>query len=94
MERTSLEENEIHNLRDVDTRIEHIDGDRDVRRLSRNREAVDQALRVFDGEVDQSGELASVFGVVLIEPLGDEDGVRVVLREDDRFPETIAAGHF
>ncbi len=41
--------------------------------------------------VDHARELAFVVRIVRVEPLGDEVGVRLVLREDDRLAEPVAA---
>ena len=45
------------------------------RHLLRIAEFVDQVLGVLDGEVNHTGELAPVVWVVLVKPLGNEDGV-------------------
>src|SRR5439155_12913632 len=88
-----LEEDEVDDFGHVDSGIEHIDRDRDVRRLRRNREAVDQALRILDREIDQACEFTFVLGVILVETFRDEYGVRVILRENDGFAETISTSH-
>ncbi len=88
-----LEENEVHDLRDVYAGIEHVDGDRDVRSLFFIREIVDQGLCVLGLERDDPSELALVVRIVSVESLGNEIGVLLVLREDDRLPQTVTARH-
>jgi hypothetical protein len=63
-----------------------------VRRLVLVREVVDQALRVLGLEGDDPGELAPQVRVVGVEALGDELGVALVLGEDDRLAQPVAAG--
>ena len=87
-----LEEDQVHDLGDVDAGVEHVHRDRDVRRLVLGREVVDQALRVLGLEGDDARELALVVRVVGVEPLGDELGVVLVLGEQDRLAEPVAAG--
>ncbi len=50
-------------------------------------------LCAYSREVDQPGEVTCILRIVRVEPLRDINGVRVVLGEDNRLPETIAAGH-
>ena len=86
-----LEEHQVHDLRHVDAGVEHVHRDRDVRRLVLAREVVDQALRVLGLERDDARELALVVRIVGVEALGDELGVLLVLGEEDRLAEPVAA---
>ena len=56
------------------------------------REVVDQALGVRRVVGDHASELAAVLGVCDVEALLDELGVGLVLGEDDRLAESVAAG--
>ena len=88
-----LEEHEVDALGHVDAGVEHVDRDRDVRRLVLDREVVDQALAVLHAVGDDPGEVAVVeVRVVGDEPFVDEVGVALVLGEDDRLAEPVAAG--
>ena len=64
-----------------------------MRHLVLGGEVVDQALRVFGLESDNSCKLALVMRVVDIETLGDKLGVVVVLGEDDGLAQPVAASH-
>ena len=87
-----LEEDEIDDLGHVDPGVEHVDGDRDVRRLvfgSRNRRSVSGAYLGLIGDdarelpghtADSSRRTASAMNV----------GVVLVLGEDDCLPQLIA----
>ena len=88
-----LEKDQIHDLGDVDSGIEHVHRDGDMRRLVPRREAVDQALRILGPEGDDARELSLEVRVVGVETLGDELGVALVLGEEDGLAEPIAAGH-
>ena len=88
-----LEEDQVHDLGDVDSGVEHVHRDGDVRRLVLGREVVDQALRVLGLECDHARELALVVRVVGVEALRDELGVVLVLGEQDGLAEPVAAGH-
>ena len=59
----------------------------------RIREVVDQALSIFGLESDDPRELSFVMRVILIEALGDELRMVVILGEDDRLSEPVAACH-
>ncbi len=56
-----------------------------------HRELVDEVLRVLGAVGDDPGELTAVLGVVDVEALGDELGVRLVLGEDDRLAQPVPA---
>ena len=87
-----LEEDQVHDLGDVDAGVEHVYRDREVWVLILVREAVDQALRVLRLEGDDAGELALVVQIVGVETLGDEFRVGLVLGEEDGFAKPVAAG--
>jgi hypothetical protein len=62
-----------------------------VRGLVLAREVVDQALRVLGLEGDDPRERTLQVRVVGVETLGDELGVLLVLGEDDRLAQPVAA---
>ena len=86
-----LEEHEVQHLGHVDAGVEHVDRDRDVRRLVGLGEVVDQALGVLRLVVDDAGEVPGVLRVVVVEALLDERRVAVVPREHDRLGEPVPA---
>ena len=87
-----LEEDQVHDLGDVDAGVEHVHRDREVWVLFLVRGAVDQALRVLRLEGDDAGDLALVVRIVGVETLGDELRVGLVLGEEDRLAKPVAAG--
>ncbi len=84
-----LEEDQVGHLGHVDAGVEHVDRDRDVRRLVPPREVVEQALRIRGVVIDDAGEVPRVPRVVVVEPLLDERRVLVVAREDDRLGQAV-----
>ena len=87
-----LEEYEVDDIRDVDAGVEHVDGDGDVGLRARGREPVDEVLNVGPrGVRDDRRRLAALLGEVRVEAFLDELGVLLVLREDDRLAEHVAA---
>ena len=66
----------------------------DVRRLFGLLEILDQRMGVSYLIVDQPAEDALQRGEIGIEALDDEFGMAVILREDDRLAQPVAAGHF
>jgi hypothetical protein len=64
-----------------------------VRRLLLDGEIIDEGLGVLGLERDDARELAFEVRVVRVEAVGDEVRVLLVLREDNRLAESVAAGH-
>ena len=62
--------------------------------LVRIGEIVDQALNIFRLEVDDPRKLSFVVRVIDIEALRDELRMVMILGEDDRLAQPIAACHF
>ena len=89
-----LEEHQIDHLGHVDAGVEHVHGDGDVGRLVLVGEVVDQALAVAHLVGDHPSEVPGVERrIVGVEPLLDEIGVALVLGEDDRLAQPVAAAH-
>src|ERR1700733_1826132 len=86
-----LEEDEIDDLRHVYAGIQHIDGKGNVGRLVLGGEVIDQTLRVFGFESDDAGELSLEMRIVRVEAIGDEVGMVLVLGEQNRLAEPVAA---
>ena len=59
-----LEEDQIDNLRHVDTGIHHVHRDRDMRRIAGDREVVNQTLGILLPVVDHPGKLAGVVRIL------------------------------
>ncbi len=85
-----LEEDKVQNFGHVDTRVEHIDRDCDLRRqLLGVGEIVDRFLREFVVIIDDSC-ISGHCRILLIEDVEDLFGVAVVLRKDNRLAEVRA----
>ena len=88
-----LEEDQVHHFRDVDSGIEHVNGQSNVRNLVGNREIVDQRLGILRIEGYHPGEGAFQVRVVFVEAFLNELGVSLILGEDDGFAEPITTRH-
>ena len=86
-----LEENQVQDVRYVDTRIQHIHGNGYLRLLVTDFELVDEVLRIGDVVVNEDAEPRTIFGIEYAEPLDDELGVAVVVGEDDGLADTFPA---
>ena len=87
-----LEEHQIGHLGHVDAGVEHVHRDRHMRRLLRDREVVDQALRVAGAVGDHPREMPRVLRVGDVEPRRDELRMTLVLGEDDRLGQPVTVG--
>ena len=59
--------------------------------LGRIREVIDQRLGVVDSVMDGTGVGALEFRIVRVEALNNEVSVRLILCENDRFADPVAA---
>ena len=85
-----LEDHQIQNVGHVDSRIQHIDRNRDLRHFVSIRKIVNQRLRIVDGVVDDATKMSGFFGIIDVETLDDELGVFVIARENDGFAQAVA----
>ena len=88
-----FEKDEVDDLRHINAGVEHVDRDRDVRRLVRLIKIIEQRLRVFGLVVDRPCKRAFKMRVVDIETLNDELRMFAILGENNRLAEPIAGGH-
>src|SRR5439155_19910482 len=86
-----LEEDEIHDIGNVDAGIEHVNGDRDVRALLRSAEVVYQGLGVVHSVVNRSRKRTFELRIVSVEALDDELRVSLILGKDDRLADSVAS---
>ncbi len=64
-----------------------------MRILGGGAEIVDQGLRIGGIVIYDPGEVTFEMGIVLVKPLLDEEGMLMVLGEDDRLTEGISPLH-
>ena len=78
-----LEEDQVEDFRHVDTSIQHIHGNGNLRHLCRDTEVVDEVLGICDLIVDQYAEIAAVFRIQVGKALDNELGMLVIVGKDD-----------
>lgn len=88
-----LEENQVCDLRDVNTGVEHVHRDRNVWSLVLDGEAVNQTLGVLGLERDDACKLTLELRIVHVEALGDELRVVLILGEYDGLAKSVTAGY-
>ena len=88
-----LEEDEVGDLGHVDAGVEHVDADGDLWHLVRFAEFLDEVVGVRDPVRDDARERPGELRPSCVEALRDEVGMALVLREDDRLGQRVAAGH-
>src|SRR5262249_29631918 len=87
-----LEEDQIDNFRDVDTGVQHVHRNGDMRLFGWNRKIVYQVLNVVSLEVDDPRKLSFVVRIIDIKTLSDELRMVVILGEDYGLSQAIPTG--
>ena len=90
-----LEEHQVDHAHRIHTRVHHVHGNGDLRinLFVRFFELVQEVLRLAFVVVNDPQKGPTVLGVIFVEPLLNEEGVLVVLGEDDGLSNAVPSCH-